>query len=241
LSEGLPPHGSAPGGAPLRIEVGYRSPGFLRLDLPRDPGGEPALVVGVHGYGQPLEPFAEWLLSVAPPSAAVAVPEGPERFHRDPRRPRSSPTSNAWITTRDREPFDRRNDAFLRAALDAVREHVDAPPARTALVGFSQGAGVATHFALTSRDGVGALVGLAGGLAAVYRPRLGALSGLPVLWVSGTRDEAYPPAYVGEWLAALRAGGVDLEALELEAEHDLLGDAREAVRSYLAGRLVPSR
>jgi predicted esterase len=59
-----------------------------------------------------------------------------------------------------------------------------------------------------------------------------------VLWVSGSRDTAYPPAYTAEVLEALRDHRVQLDARELDADHALLPVARDEVRAWLARRIA---
>ena len=108
---------------------------------------------------------------------------------------------------------------------------------RTWLLGYSQGVGVAVHFAVNNPARVAGIVGLAGGIPQALRPALTQLAGKPVLWVSGTRDSSYTPAYTAAVEESLRAAGVALETVHVDAAHDLLAPAEPAVRAWLGPRL----
>jgi predicted esterase len=140
---------------------------------------------------------------------------------------------HGWIAAEDRAHDDRRNDDYLRSTLDELCRRFPVDPARTVVLGYSQGAGVATHFLLTHPDRACGLVGLAGGLAEAYRGDLSRLSGKEVLWVTGRHDDAYPPAYNEALLEAWRDAGASLHAVDLDAGHDLLSEAVEPVRRWL--------
>ncbi len=170
---------------------------------------------------------------MAPAHVAVAVAYGPETWYRRPSQGAKAGSGQAWMGASERAPYDARNDRYL----DAVRRALGAEPrldaSRFVLAGFSQGVGVALHYACGARAGLRALVGLAGGLAQAYRPRLPALAGLPLLWVSGTRDGSYPPSYTGALVAEFARAGLEVEPLALEAGHDLLDPAAPATRAFL--------
>lgn len=224
-----------PGEAPdPRHAVPLPSTGYVWRDRPADarPGATP--VLGVHGYGQDVAGWLAWLRTVVPAATPLLGPEGPNSFYRRARTPGGAAAGGVgygWLADPRREPAERRNDALLDAALALE----GATPA--VLVGYSQGVGVATHYAVGHRARVRALVGLAGGVPTAWRGRLGALAGLPVLWVTGRADVAYPPPYEADLLAILRAAGADLEHVELDADHALLEAAAPRVRAWLGALL----
>ena len=224
-----------------RIAVSIPATGYLRL-RPSDGTPEHALVV-IHGYGQPPTQLLDYAADVAPPATTLVAPEGPSAFYR---RPRSSGGASAggighgWIADPRRADAERRNDALIAAALDVARKRQPDLPPRVVLLAFSQGVGVATRFACSHPERVAGLVGLAGGVPAAWRDRLAALAGIPVLWVTGSRDHAYARDYNRAVVAALDAAGADLRAVELDADHGLLDDARDTVRAWLAERTRPT-
>lgn len=220
------------------LDVRYEAHGRVLLQLPPATQGTPApLLLGIHGYGQEPASWLAWLRSVAPAHVAVAVPCGPETWYRRPSQGAKAGSGQAWMGASQRAPYDARNDRYL----DAVRRALGAEPrldaSRFVLAGFSQGVGVALHYACGPRAGLRALVGLAGGLAQAYRPRLSALAGLPVLWISGTQDGSYPPTYTDALVAEFERAGVQVEPLALDAGHDLLDPAVPPTRAFLGRHL----
>ncbi len=224
---------------PDRIAVRYASVGHAWIDEPAADAPHPAAcVIAVHGYGLPLGPWRETVRDLAP-GAVTVVPEGPSQFYRRGRRPldEADAVAHAWIAKLPREPFDARNDAFLGAVLGEVLPTRDVDPTRVFLLGYSQGAGVALHFALSHPERIAGVVGLAGGLALPYRENLPRLAGKPVLWIHGTEDTGYPPAYAHALVEAMEQAGLDLESHALEAGHDLLAPAGPLVRTWFSRHL----
>lgn len=225
-----------------RIAVTFESTGRMRIVAPR--AGDPVpsdILLATHGYGQQPDNLLEYVAELVPPEVALVVPEAPSSFYRRP-RPQGSRKSGigyGWIADPQRAESDRRNTAFLAATLEAALYALDTPQARVWLLGYSQGVGVSTHFAMHHADAISGLVGLAGGVPLADRGALRALAGKPVLWVSGTRDPSYPPAYMSAVVEAFQTAEVDIEHAVLDADHALLPDAREHVRGWLAAR-IPS-
>lgn len=226
-----------------RERIVFEAPGHVRLLAPRaSADGRSGALIAVHGYGQPPQSLLAFATLVAPPHVPIVVPEGPSTFYRRPssRGSRKGGIGHGWIADPDRADTDRRNDALLGAALDLALERFDLDPGTVWLLGYSQGVGVATHFAASHPDRVRGLVGLAGGVPEADRPRLAALAGKPVLWVSGERDPSYPPPYTAQVVAAFEAGGAAIRHERLDADHDLLAAARNVVADWLAAQLQPS-
>lgn len=198
------------------------------------------LVLAVHGYGMAPASMLDFAGRVAPPSAWVAAPAAPSTFYKRVRRQgsRRGGIGYGWIADPERALTDARNDEVLRAALDVMeREHgLDAP--RTFLLGYSQGVGVACHFAMRHPERVAGIVGLAGGVPSAERARLTALAGKPVLWITGARDPSYPPAYSAPLLDAWRSAGVAMDAIELDEDHALLEAAAPHVRAWLKTQMA---
>lgn len=225
-----------------RIAVTYESTGRTRIVPPRS--GDPVptdILLATHGYGQQPDSLLEYVAELVSPEVALVVPEAPSSFYRRP-RPQGSRKGGigyGWIADPQRAESDRRNTAFLAATLEAALYALDTPQARVWLLGYSQGVGVSTHFAMHHPESVSGLVGLAGGVPLADRDALRALAGKPALWVSGTRDPSYPPKYMSAVVEAFRTAEVDIEHIALDADHALLPAATTAVRSWLADR-IPS-
>ena len=228
----------------MRIPVPIRATGYVRLHVPRKrPDGPAPAVVAIHGYGQPPEAMFAFARSVAPAGALVVAPEGPSAFYDERWRPEKlvgRRIGYGWIADPRRAEAEARNRDLIDRALEVAAERHPLDPARTFVVGFSQGVGVAADWWAHAPARAAGLAGLAGGVPAANRSALAALARRPVLWISGRTDPLYPPDYVAAVLVALREAGVALDAHDLDAGHDLLDVARPLVRGWLAARSRPT-
>ncbi len=220
-----------------RIAVPIRATGYFRLHVPeRLPDGPVPLLVAVHGYRQPPQRMLDYAVSVAPKDAIVVAPEGPSAFYGPRVRERAigRRIDYGWIADPRRPDSEKRNRDLLAQAFAYVEGRHAIDPARTWLMGFSQGVGVATDFFVHHPERVAGLVGLAGGVPQHGRPGLDALRDRPVFWVTGSRDRDYTPEYEQVLMARFREAGVALEALEVDEPHDLLDPVKPAVSAWFA-------
>jgi len=220
-----------------RIAVPIRATGYFRLHMPSAlaPGPAP-LLLAIHGYRQPPQSMLDYAVSVAPEGAIVLAPEGPSAFYGPRVRERAigRRVDYGWIADPRRPDSEARNRSLITGAIEHAAGRHALDRERAWLLGFSQGVGVAMDFAVHHRERVAGVVGLAGGVPPHGRPALDRLAGLPLLWVTASKDPDYPPDYEAELLSRLREAGAAVEALELDAGHDVLEPARAAVRSWLA-------
>lgn len=227
-------------GAPLR-EVRFEARAFYHLDVPPGGAAPRPCVLALHGYGQPPEEISAYARAVAPAAAVVIAPQGPLSFYRDPKHAGGAQAGGVgygWIADPRRDAADERNSRLLDAVLADAAAATGLDLARLAVLGYSQGVGVAAHWLLSRPARAAAWVALAGGVRPALRDRLGTLRGLPTLWVTGARDRAYPPAYVAELVPALRAAGLALEHQDLPTGHGVLEPATALVRGFLAAPLA---
>jgi predicted esterase len=134
------------------------------------------------------------------------------------------------------------NEPYLSSALAAVAALLDRvaaagiPPERTVLLGFSQGACLATEFAARN----GGVVGLSGGLigpGGTPRDYPGSLAGTPVFLGCSDVDPHIPAARVRESAEVLARLGGEVDArLYPGLGHTVNRDEIAAVRAML-GRL----
>jgi predicted esterase len=225
--------------AAIRQIVDWSAQSHIRWSPPVDPEAQAPLLLAVHGYGQPPDALWAFAAPMAPATAWVVVPEGPSTFYRRPRPQGSSKSGigHGWVADPARDLTDARNDALLRAAVAGAHAIAPVDPARTWLVAYSQGVGVAVHFALEYPHLVAGIVALAGGIPLAQRPRLERLQGKQVLWITGNRDPSYTPEYSEAVRVALIEAGVELESHVLDAAHDLLAPSAGLVRAWLHPRL----
>jgi phospholipase/carboxylesterase len=223
--------------------VRYEATGWYRVHVPQGVASPAAALLAVHGYGQdPGEMFA-YARKVAPAGTIVIAPEGPLSWYRKPGGAGGAAAGGVgfgWTADPRRDEADARNTRLLEAVwADANAAH-PLDPRRTAVLGFSQGVGVALAWLLDHPDRAASFVALAGGLRVPLRPRLPALRGLAALWVTGASDAAYPGVYAAELLTALTAAGLDVSHVELSGGHGVPEPAADHVRGWLERRLASS-
>ena len=186
-----------------------------------------AAVVMVHGRGASAESILT--LATALPTAGVAflAPQA---------------AGGTWYPLGFMNPVARNEPGISSGmrAIDRVLARVaaaDVPPERTVLLGFSQGACLATEYAARHARRYGAVVGLSGGLIGpdgTPRDYPGALDGTPVFLGCSDVDFHIPEARVRETAQVLgRLGGrVDMR-LYPGMGHLVNEDEIEAVRVLL--------
>lgn len=229
-------------GKAQRFDFPILATGHARLIPPANAREQAPLFVLVHGYAQPQTTFEAYARRIAPAEAWILLPEGPSTFHR--RRglpPEERGVARAWIGTLEREPEDVRNSALIHSAIDTALAQTPIDPQRIVIAGYSQGAGVASRAALDRPERFCGLAGLAGGITSPWRDRLGVLNAMKVLWITGTEDASYPPAYIEPLIAAFRAHEVPIRHEALSQGHDLLEAAGPLLAAWLRERLEPSR
>ena len=221
--------------------VRYEAPGWYRLHAPPGAARPPAAcLVAVHGYGQDPAEMFDYARSVAPADAVVIAPEGPLSWYRRPGGAGGAAAGGVgfgWTADPRRDEADLRNTRLLEAVWADADTHHALDPRRTAVLGFSQGVGVALAWLLEHPERAASFVALAGGLRVPLRPRLPTLRGISALWVTGSSDAAYPRPYALELLHALAAAGLTVEHVELPGGHGVPEPAADRVRAWLGRRL----
>ena len=217
-----------------RRPVPIRATGYVRLHIPATAPSPAPVLLALHGYGQPPAALFGYAREVAPADAVVVAPEGPQPFYAERWRADVGHrrVGYGWIADRPRDDAEARNRDLLERALELAAAEHPIDPARTWLLGYSQGVGVAADFAVHAPERIAGFVGLAGGVPAASRAALAALRGRPVLWITGTRDRFYPADYNAGVLEALEAAGTDLTSVVLESGHDILDAAREHLHAW---------
>jgi len=195
--------------------------------------GEPlerarAAMVLVHGRGATAEDILTLAAELDQPGFIYLAPQA---------------ANNTWYPYSFLAPIER-NEPYLSSALamlDHVLAHIAAagiPAERTILLGFSQGACLATEFVARNARRYGGLVGLSGGLIgpdSTARDYPGALDGTPVFLGCSDVDPHIPAARVQHSAEVLRRLGGDVTArLYPGMGHTMNEDEIEAVRRIMA-------
>jgi phospholipase/carboxylesterase len=135
------------------------------------------------------------------------------------------------------------NQPNLDSALDAVDsardvvENAGVPPAKTVLLGFSQGACLASEYAIRNPGRYGGVVALSGGLIGppgTEWEAAGEFDGTPVFFGCSDRDPHIPESRVHESAAAFTARNADVtERIYDGMGHTVNADEMEWVRSLV--------
>jgi len=128
--------------------------------------------------------------------------------------------------------------AILHLVEEAVRSH-GADPSRVWLVGFSQGASMATACALARPEMLRGVVAHSGRLTRRAVPTLPApaLSGFPVLWQHGRADPVVPVAFGHEARDVLGGLGMRVDYREYPIGHEISEESLRDLCGWL-GRQV---
>jgi len=217
-------------------------------DQTRDPhAGQPVLTAGappaqaraavllVHGRGASAEDILTLAGEFNQPGVAYWAPQA---------------ANNTWYPYRFMEPLAS-NEPWLSAALGrvgAVLAEIAAagiPPERTVLLGFSQGACLATEYAARHATRYGGVVGFSGGLIGpdgTPRDYAGSLAATPVFLGCSDIDPHIPAARVTHSAEVLeRLGGAVTLRLYKHMAHTVNQDEVQWVSGLLAELATPAR
>lgn len=209
-------------------------------ERPAASGPADSIVVFLHGYGADgndliglAEPLAPYL-----PHTRFLAPNAPERCPGNPMGFQWFPIP--WL---DGSPeavakaSAERSFALLDLWLDDLAGQ-GIGPARTVLVGFSQGTMMALHVGLRRKAALAGIVGFSGRLLEPERlaAELGAAP--PVLLVHGDEDPVVPFASLGEAADALTAAGVETYAhVSRGTAHGIAPDGLGLALRFIRDRL----
>ena len=186
-------------------------------------------MVLLHGRGAPAEDMLGLAGELGMPDVAYLAPQA-DGF--------------TWYPNTFLAPLER-NEPWLSAALAAVERvlgevaRAGVPTERTLLLGFSQGACLATEFAARNPRPYGGVVGLTGGLIGppgTPRDYMGSLAGVPVFLGCSDVDPHIPLERVDETAEVLGRMGAEVDkriypGLPHTVNRDELDAVRELVRT----------
>lgn len=197
----------------------------------------PPLLLLLHGYGASEEDLFS-LASYVDPRFLVVSPRAPVTL---------APGAYAWFNLGlgpQGIAFDSREvEAGLEALgqfLDQAREHYQVDPARVFLLGFSQGAMMALHLALTHPGLVAGVVAMSGrALPSLDQllPDPAALQGFPIFVAHGTNDVVLPIHHGRETRSILSRLPVELDYHEYPMGHEISPESFRDVSGWLTRHL----
>jgi len=197
----------------------------------RNPEEARAAMVMVHGRGATAESILELREEWGHPELAYVAPQA---------------AGFSWYPNRFLAPLAV-NEPWLSSALARLGETLaelaaaGIPPERTILLGFSQGACLATEYAARNPRRYGGIAGLSGALIGPpEEPRqlAGSLAGTPVFLGCSDRDPHIPQPSVDQTAERLRGLGAEVtERIYPRLGHTVNGDEVEEVRRMIGGML----
>ncbi|MEM6647691.1 MAG: hypothetical protein AAF730_15710 [Bacteroidota bacterium] len=219
------------------IRKGWRPNGLFRLKtaagpvryriVQAEPGKRPTLVVGLHGFGSD-ERQVETMLALDLPGPVVYLA---------PRGPLSEGRGFSWfelLASPDGVPVPPGGAMahaleHLSAFTYAAQRAWSTDPARTVLVGYSQGGALALAASQRAARPFTAVATLAVGIGQLAPPRT------PLFLGYGTLDPFTQPETVRQRLAEW--AGANVTASEVAAPHVVTAQHRADLNAWLRGRL----
>ncbi|HMF56851.1 MAG TPA: dienelactone hydrolase family protein [Pyrinomonadaceae bacterium] len=196
------------------------------------------LLIALHGYGENKRRMMREARLCAPENFALCSLQGVHQHFKKPKEKGGALRYGfGWLTN-----FHPEESVALhhRALLDVIEQLVDEGVADTGkifLLGFSQTCALNFRFAFTHADSLRGVVGICGGIpgdwdqSEKYRQTRAS-----VLYLSGERDEFYPPERVHDFVEKLHERSSDVEAESYDAGHEIAPAMRERVRAWLESR-----
>lgn len=197
------------------------------------------LLIALHGYGASKRQMMREARRVAPEGFAVASLQGPHQHMKEP-KVEGGPLRFAfgWLTNfRPEESVALHHRALLDLTGALVTEGV-ADRNRIFLLGFSQTCALNFRFAFTHAEILRGVIGICGGLPGDWETgEAYKQTSASALYLSGERDEFYPPERVKDYEARLRLRAGDVEARSYaDAGHEIVEPMRADVRAWLESR-----
>lgn len=189
------------------------------------------LIVVLHGRGDSLKPFQSIQEELGLFDHTFLLLQGPRKFQN----------GFSWCAV---EPNEKKSLELICEKLkEIVSELVRAgwPPSRIFLLGFSQGAMVASHFAMRSRLKFGGVVGVSGYFffdPLAKRQRLNAVARtIPWLMTHGRQDEVIPIQETRKDVSRMKRLGLRVKLREFQKGHHF-EERREipAIKNWILSR-----
>ncbi len=204
----------------------------------RASGARPPLLVVVHGYAQTGDRQHRWMGRAVPPAFAAAFPDGfhPFEVRKQGRPPR---IGYAWyVFSGDRPAFlaslARASEA-LWELVDRLADDLDADASRVFLAGFSQGAYLVNHAAMTRPDRCAGWIAQCGNFREDYlQGAVPDLAGTPVLLQYGEHDTALPEGAAESCRELITGFGADVTTSVHDAPHAITPGMADEARDWLA-------
>ena len=204
------------------------------LDVPKDPGPSPMLIVALHGYSSNPEDMLRLARMTVSPQHVVAAIQAPNQHYLNERPADGHPVSAYnWGISKHWDSTVRLHHDMVLEVLASLQKRFAIDAQRCALLGFSQPVGLNYRFAATHPGQVRGIIGICGGVPRdweepKYKPVTAAL-----LHISRDEDEFYPAATASKFAERLRERARDVEFHMLPGPHRFPSKAAAIVRPWL--------
>jgi predicted esterase len=203
-----------------------------QVRVPRAERGKP-LVIALHGWGMTPRAFERWLRPGIEerPDISWWLPRGILPCEVGRRR-----IGYGWyVFDGDQEALrDSMNEAraYLVGLVDVARRRLD-PPSIT-LLGFSQGGYLASYAALGRPDLFARLVCCLARPKSEFIDDLAAARDMPILVMTGERDESVTPELIAKGVAPLHEAGLDVTERSYDSNHRMIPEMATDAAEFAA-------
>jgi phospholipase/carboxylesterase len=199
------------------------------------PAASPApLLIALHGYGASKRQMMREGKQMAPENFAIAALQGFHQHIKEPREPGGPLRFGfGWLTNFKPEESVAMHHRALRDLISRLVSEGVADEQRIFLLGFSQTCALNFRFAFTHPALLRGVIGICGGLpgdwetSELYQPASAA-----VFYLSGTRDEYYPPSRVSDYEERLRLRAAEVSMKSYDGGHEIVPPMRDDVRAW---------
>jgi len=207
----------------------------LYYDL-RLPAEAPApLLIALHGYGAHKRQMMREAQAMAPDNFAIASLQGFHQHLKDPKEPGGPLRFGfGWLSNFRPEESIALHHQAINDLIETLATDGTADRSKVFLLGFSQSCALNFRFAFTYPDRLRGLIGICGGLPGdwassdLYQPTEAA-----ILYLSGKRDEFYPPLRVHDYPQQLGTRARDVEVRSYDAGHEIVAAMRDDARDWI--------
>ena len=188
------------------------------------------LLLGFHGYGETADDELRRLQTIPGIDRwAVVSIQGLHRFYQR----RANEVVASWMTRQNRELAISDNNVYVQNVVSALSHK---SPAILVLTGFSQGVAMAFRAATGLHQPVTGVIACGGDIPPELEPN--ALTRIPtVLLGRGVRDEWYTSEKQAADEERLRAAGVAVQSVVLNAGHEWTAEFSEISSQFLGSTL----
>lgn len=191
-------------------------------------GAQGAFLIGFHGYGETAEEEFERLRTIPTSDRWTIVSvQGLHQFYRR----RTNDVVASWMTRQNRELAIEDNIAYVTRIVGLLSKSYSSDPT-VVFTGFSQGVAMAFRAAALLQLPVAGVIACGGDVP----PELDAkqLQRIPLVLIGrGTRDEWYTADKIAADEQRLRAGGVSVRSVVLDAAHEWTASFSETSGEFL--------